>query len=358
MGQEPKARKGKKILIVDDVEANRFVLRNIIVDMGHQPMLAENGVQALKIVERMLPSLILLDVSMPEMDGYEFCTIMKGKPETRDIPIIFISAFDEPEDIIKGFNLGGEDYITKPFIQEVVQARVSVHLKLADATVEMQNVNRQLAASVQEQLKQMEEEKKNVLYALGSVARENACYDAEHMERLQYNCKILAQAMQLSPLYEHIISDTFIETIELAAPLCDLGNVAIPIDILQKHGRLNAEEKAVMQTHTTIGAKILNDIRTHGDYNDFVQMSIDVANYHHEHWDGTGYPRGLKGDEIPLSAQIVAVVSSYCALTEERVYREKFYDREGALEVMDVLAGSYFNASIYDICKKVSKQFH
>ena len=183
MGQEPKARKGKKILIVDDVEANRFVLRNIIVDMGHQPMLAENGVQALKIVERMLPSLILLDVSMPEMDGYEFCTIMKGKPETRDIPIIFISAFDEPEDIIKGFNLGGEDYITKPFIQEVVQARVSVHLKLADATVEMQNVNRQLAASVQEQLKQMEEEKKNVLYALGSVARENACYDAEHMER-------------------------------------------------------------------------------------------------------------------------------------------------------------------------------
>ena len=358
MGQEPKARKGKKILIVDDVEANRFVLRNIIVDMGHQPMLAENGVQALKIVERMLPSLILLDVSMPEMDGYEFCTIMKGKPETRDIPIIFISAFDEPEDIIKGFNLGGEDYITKPFIQEVVQARVSVHLKLADATVEMQNVNRQLAASVQEQLKQMEEEKKNVLYALGSVARENACYDTEHMERLQYNCKILAQAMQLSPLYEHIISDTFIETIELAAPLCDLGNVAIPTDILQKHGRLNEEEKAVMQTHTTIGAKILNDIRTHGDYNDFVQMSIDVANYHHEHWDGTGYPTGLKGDEIPLSAQIVAVVSAYCALTEERVYREKFYDREGALEVMDVLAGSYFNASIYDICKKVSKQFN
>lgn len=358
MGQEPKAREGKKILIVDDVEANRFVLRNIIVDMGHQPMLAENGVQALKIVERMLPSLILLDVSMPEMDGYEFCTIMKGKPETRDIPIIFISAFDEPEDIIKGFNLGGEDYITKPFIQEVVQARVSVHLKLADATVEMQNVNRQLAASVQEQLKQMEEEKKNVLYALGSVARENACYDTEHMERLQYNCKILAQAMQLSPLYEHIISDTFIETIELAAPLCDLGNVAIPTDILQKHGRLNEEEKAVMQTHTTIGAKILNDIRTHGDYNDFVQMSIDVANYHHEHWDGTGYPTGLKGDEIPLSAQIVAVVSAYCALTEERVYREKFYDREGALEVMDVLAGSYFNASIYDICKKVSKQFN
>ena len=178
------------------------------------------------------------------------------------------------------------------------------------------------------------------------------------MGGLRYNCRVLAQAMQLSPLYEHVISDTFIETIELAAPLCDLGNVAIPTDILQKHGRLNAEEKAVMQTHTTIGAKILNDIRTHGDYNDFVQMSIDVANYHHEHWDGTGYPRGLKGDEIPLSAQIVAVVSAYCALTEERVYREKFYDREGALEVMDVLAGSYFNASIYDICKKVSKQFH
>lgn len=354
MNKAPDAN-AKKILIVDDVETNRFVLRNIIMNMGNQPILAENGIQALKIVERVMPSLILLDVAMPEMDGYEFCNIMKSKAETRDIPIIFISAFDEPKDIIKGFTLGGEDYITKPFIQEVVQARVSVHLKLADATTTLQSVNRQLSASIQEQLKQMEQEKKNVLYALVSVARENACYDKEHMERLQYNCKILSQAMQLSPKFEHVISDTFIETMELAAPLCDLGNVAIPTDILQKKGELNIEERDIMRTHTVTGARILKDIRTHGDYNDFVQMSIDIANYHHERWDGSGYPEGLKGDEIPLSAQIVCMVSSYCALTEERVQRGP-YTREEALKIMEETPGKY-NREIFEICKMISRQF-
>lgn len=357
MEGKTKSKDGKKILIVDDVEANRFVLRNIIADMGHQPMLAENGVQALKIVERLLPSLILLDVSMPEMDGFEFCRILKGKPETRDIPIIFISAFDEPEDVIKGFNVGGEDYVTKPFIQEVVQARVSVHLKLKDVTSNLQKVNRQLAQSVQEQLKQMEEEKKNVLYALLSVAKENSCFDEHHMERLQYNCRILAQAMQLSPLYESVISDTFIETIELAAPLCDLGNVAVPTSILQKTGKLTEEEREAVERHTIVGANILEEIKGQGDYNDFVQMSIDIAKYHHENWDGSGYPVGLKGTEIPLPAQIVAIVSAYCALTEERVYRPA-YSREEAIKILDTIAGQKYNIDIFNICKKIVRQFH
>ena len=146
------------ILIVDDVEANRFVLRNIITDMGLQPILAENGVQALRIIERHRPQLILLDVSMPEMDGYEFCKIVKDNPNTRDIPIIFISAYDEPDDITKGFSLGGEDYITKPFIQEVVQARVGTHLKLYRAVQDLSETNRRLQVSVNEQLEQMEKD--------------------------------------------------------------------------------------------------------------------------------------------------------------------------------------------------------
>ena len=160
------------ILIVDDVETNRFVLRNIITDMGLQPILAENGVQALRIVERHRPQLILLDVSMPEMDGYEFCRLMKEDPVTRDIPIIFISAYDEPDDIITGFSLGGEDYITKPFIQEVVQARVSTHLKLHQAAQELAETNRRLQASVNEQLIQMEKEKKGITQRLfGAMKR-------------------------------------------------------------------------------------------------------------------------------------------------------------------------------------------
>lgn len=343
------------ILIVDDVEMNRFSLKNIISDMGYQAVLAENGIQALKIMEHCRPSLILLDVSMPEMDGYEFCTIMKKDVNTRDIPIVFISAYDDPGDIIKGFEIGGEDYITKPFIQEVVKARVSVHLKLYEATKNLQESNRRLQSSLTEQLKQIEMEKKNVLYALASVARENACYRAEYMERLRYNCRILSQAMQLSPKYESLISDSFVETIELVAPLCDLGNVSIPHEILKKEYPLTEEETKIMQTHTEIGAKILKDIRHMGDYNDFVEMSIQITNYHHENWDGTGYPEGLKGDEIPLPAQIVALAGTYCALTEDRSYR-KAYSAEEAIEIIEKDAGKKFNSDIFDIMKKISRQ--
>lgn len=345
------------ILVVDDVETNRFSLKNIIQDMGYQALLAENGIQALKIMEHCLPSLILLDVSMPEMDGFEFCDIIKKDVKTRDIPIIFISAYDETEDIIKGFSAGGEDYITKPFIQEVVRARVSVHLKLYETTKSLQESNRRLQASVNEQLKQMEQEKKNVLYALASVARENACYKEDYMERLQFNCKILSQAMQLSPMYESVISDGFVETIELVAPLCDLGNVSIPHEVLQKESPLSEEELKIVQSHTINGARILKDIRHLGDYNDFVEMSIEIANFHHENWDGTGYPMGLRGDEIPLSAQIVSVISAYCALTEDRTYR-KAYSREEAISILENEVNKKYNSNIFMIMKKIARQLH
>lgn len=357
MSGENAGKEIPRILIVDDVEENRFILRDIILEMGYQPILTENGEQALKMVERYPLQLIILDIAMPVMDGYEVCQIVKKNPDTREIPIIFISAFDEPSDISRGFALGGEDYITKPFIPEVVKARIGVHLKLYEANQSLHKINRQLQISVNEQLKQMENEKKNVLYALIRVARENACYDEQHMERLCYNCRVLAEAMQLSVAYGEVISDKFVDTIELAAPLCDLGNVAIPTDILQKKDSLNEEENEIMQTHTTIGARVLRDIEAAGDYNDFIKMSIDIANYHHENWDGSGYPSGIKGNEIPISAQIVAVVSEYCALTENRVYRQ-IYDKEEAFSIMEKDVSTKFNPDIFHILKKIYRQLH
>lgn len=357
MAQENNTKESVKILIVDDVSANRFVLRDIIQEMGYQPVLAENGMQALKIVNRLNPQLIILDIAMPEMDGYEFCKIVKENPNTRDIPIIFISAFDDPSDVVRGFDLGGEDYITKPFIPKVVKARLQLHLKLYEANNEMQEMNRRLQTSVNEQLHQLEMEKKNVLYALIRVARENACYDEDHMERMCYNCRILAEAMQLSAEYGHLISDSYIDTIELAAPLCDLGNVAMPTDLLQKKEALSPEDVEVIRTHTLVGARILEDIRDTGDYNDFLQMSIDIAHYHHENWDGSGYPCGKKGNEIPLSAQIVSVVSAYCAMTENRVYRDSYHIEE-TLAMMESDSGKKFNADIFQILRKIYRQLH
>lgn len=346
-----------KILIVDDVDTNRFVLRDIIKEMGYQPVLAENGVQALRIVDHLWPQLIILDIAMPEMDGYEFCEIMKKDPKTRDIPIIFISAFDNAQDVVKGFNTGGEDYITKPFLPEIVKARVGLHLKLYETNRELSESNRLLQASISKQLQQIELEKKNVLYALTRVARENAAYDVNHMERLSYNCQILAEAMQLTPQYGSMISDTYIETIGLATPLCDLGNVAIPTHILQKVDSLSEDETKTIQTHTTVGARVLQDIQTTGDYNDFLEMSYQIALYHHENWDGSGYPEHKKGEEIPLAAQIVAVVSDYCAMTEKRVYRDA-YSSEDALLMMEQEVGIKYNPKIFEVLKMIVRQLH
>lgn len=344
-----------KILIVDDVDTNRFVLKDIISDMGYQPILTENGEQALKIVERYDLSLIISDIAMPVMDGYELCKAIKSNVNKREIPIIFISAFDNPADVVKGFELGGADYITKPFIPEVVRARVGLHLKLSESAKELQEINRKLQASVREQLRQIEKEKSSVLYALIRVARENAAYDEGHMERLSQNCRILAEALQLSPQYEDEISDTFVDTIESAAPLCDLGNVSVPTDVLRKTGSLTTEELALIRNHTLVGAKILNDIQGSSDFNGFIQMSRDIAHFHHENWDGTGYPEKIHGEEIPLSAQIVSVAGAFCALTESRTYREA-YSKEKALEILNGESGRKYNPDILNILQKISRQ--
>ena len=344
-----------RILIVDDVETNRIILRNIITEMQYQPILTENGEQALKMVQHAHPQLVILDIAMPGMNGYEVCERIKANPQTREIPIIFISAYDHPEDIVTGFEHGCDDYIAKPFIPEVVKVRVDMQLKLHEAARRMSEMNRQLQASVNEQVKQIEKERRSVLYALLRVARENANYEESYMERLSHNCRKLTEAMQLSEAYDDVISDAYIDMIELAAPLCDLGNMAVPTDVLQKKGNLTPQEGEIMRKHTTIGADILRDVAGAGNNNNFIQMAIDIANYHHENWDGSGYPNGLKGKEIPLSAQIVGVVGAFCALTEDRTYREK-YSKENAWDILEQDVKVKYNPELFYILRKIARQ--
>ncbi|MDE6713756.1 MAG: response regulator [Lachnospiraceae bacterium] len=340
------------VLIVDDVEVNRVILDGIVSDMGYSTMLAADGAQALERIREKHPNLVLTDISMPEMDGYELCRVLKANVETRDIPIIFISAFDETKDIVKGFGLGGGDYITKPFIPELIRARVNVHLKLYEATLQAREANRRLQVSVKEQLKQMEQERKDMLYALAGVAAEYSSHGEDYIERMRHNCRVLAQSMQISPLFDDLISDSFVDIVELAAPLCDIGNIGVPKDILQKKGALDQEEQEIMRNHTKIGAKLLKDLNV---TNEFMQISMDIAHFHHENWDGSGYPEGKKEDEIPLAAQIVAMSSIFCALTEDRSFRNK-YSREEALEIMKQEQEQKFNPDVFNIFCKVARQ--
>lgn len=348
---ENKNTEKARILIVDDVEMNRLVLEEIIANLGAEPVLAESGEQALELIGKCKPQLILTDISMPGMDGYELCRILKKDERTRYIPIIFISAYDDPHDIIEGFTLGGEDYITKPFMAEVVKARVGVRLRLHEANRELKETNRRLQISVNEQLRQMELEKKNILYAMANISAQNADYEKDYADRLGRNCRLLAQGMQLSPAFEGQVSDTFIDTIELAAPLCDIGNIGIPKELLRKKEELTNEETAIVQNHTNIGAKLLRDIHANSDYNDFIRISMEIAQNHHENWDGSGYPAGLAKEEIPLGAQIVSVIERYCTLTEQADC-----SKEEALEKMSSESGTRFNPEIFKICRKISRQ--
>ncbi len=340
-----------KVLIVDDIETNRLILEDIIINMGCFPILADSGETALELMKEHTPQLVLTDISMPGMDGYELCKILKGNEETKNIPIVFISAFDNPQDIVDGLSYGGEDYITKPFVPKVIEARVGVHLRLHEAKQELMEMNRRLQISVDEQLKQMEQEKKHILYTLADVVAQNSDYQKEHVERLKKNCRILAQGMQLSPMFEDKISDMFVDTIELAAPLCDIGNIGIPMEILKKRTQLTKEEAAIMQTHTDIGAKFLSAFYVNNDYNDFISTSVDIIRHHHENWNGSGYPDGLAEDQIPLSAQIVAIMERYGMLTEE-----EGCSREEALDRMQADAGIKLNPAIFEICCKISRQ--
>ena len=267
MEKDKGSKRNALVLIVDDVEINREILGEIVSDMGYETQLAESGIQALECIKERLPNLVLSDISMPEMDGYELCR----------------------------------------------------------------------------------------LYALVDVAVKNSQYDEKYIERMRYNCSILAQSMQLSPLFSDVISDNFVDTVQLAAPLCDIGNIGISKDILQKKAALTEEERAIMRDHTKIGTKLLGDLKVSNDYNDFMQISMDITHYHHENWDGSGYPEGKQGNEIPLAAQIVAMSSMFCALTEERSFRRS-YDKEEALEIMRQEAQQKFNPDIFNIFCKVARQ--
>lgn len=345
------------VFIVDDMEINRIVLGEIISQMGCAPVLFESGEEVIEELRNRWksggkkPQLILTDISMPGMDGYELCRIIKGHENTRNIPIIFISAYNESKDIVEGFSHGCEDYITKPFIAEEVQARVGLHLKLYSVTRELREMNRHLQASVREQLRQMELEQKNFLRVLAGIAARSAGYDEAAMGRLKDNCRTLAQGMQLSPLFEERISDAYIDAIELAAPLCDIGNIGIPRDILQKKDALTKEEENILKSHTLIGAEILEEIRGSSDYNDFLNIAGEIVRCHHENWDGSGYPKGLKGEEIPLSARVISLTDRYCVLTGE----EKLSAAE-TLSVLGKEAGVRFDPDIYRICCKISRQ--
>ena len=343
------------ILIVDDINANLVVLTEMIRNAGYIARPVTGSRQAMSAIEVLAPHLILLDISMPEMDGFEFCAMLKKNVNTREIPIIFISAFNSTEDKIKGFKLGAVDYIAKPFEVEEVTLRINTHLKIYRMQQELEIYNKKLYKIINEQLRTIYEEQKNTLHVLAQLSTKRERNKGGHLERIGKNSRLLAMGLQLSPAYKELISNCFIDTIELASPLHDIGKIGISDHLLLNENFLSPEDMDIMKLHAEIGANTLREIYSSDDHNEFISMAIDIAQNHHENWDGSGYPKGLKGTRIPLSARIVAIIDAYdIAMIEHKPVLQNL--KEDCVRIIEEGAGTKFDPDIVRIFLRIQNQ--
>lgn len=343
------------ILAVDDTKLNLDILVSALGD-AYDISVAMNGEMALRLAAEGKPDLILLDIMMPGMDGFEVLKRLKEQPETREIPVIFLSAISDIPSKSKGFSLGAVDYIIKPFHVDEVIARVNTHLQLRHAQSSLQLFNDKLQSLVARQVDEINQSQLAMIFALAKLSHTRDDNTGMHLERVQHLCQVLAKALAHEPDFARIITPKFITAIFHASPLHDVGKVGIEDSILLKPGRLTPQEQEIMKTHTTIGATTLESVHKLYPNNEFVEMGIEIAKYHHEKWNGSGYPDGLKEEEIPLSARIMSVVDVYEALRSKRPYKEPF-SHEKTIEIIFADEGISFDPRILKTFSRMHGDF-
>lgn len=339
------------IMIVDDLPDNLDLLQNSLQGQGYNIVAFPRGAMALKAALKNPPDLILLDINMPEMDGFEVCRRLKMENTLKDIPVLFISALEASQDKIRAFSEGGVDYVTKPFHIEEVNARIRTHLSIVRMQKDLERHNMGLEALIKEKMRYIEEAHISTILAMVKLTEFRDSDTGFHIDRTRIICKILAEKLREQPAYKGFISDQFINDIYNAAPLHDIGKVGIPDYILLKPGKLTEDEWVIMKRHTTIGADTLREVQKKYVMNNYINMGIAIAQSHHEKWNGNGYPHGLSGLGIPLSARIMAVTDVYDALRSQRPYKPTF-SHETSLEIILKGAGTDFDPDIVDAFQK------
>ncbi|RDH85714.1 MAG: two-component system response regulator [endosymbiont of Galathealinum brachiosum] len=312
----------KTILIVDDESTNLTVL-NMTLDSHYRVRAANSGERALQIVNSdPRPDLILLDIMMPKMDGYAVLQKLKSDETTRDIPVIFFTAMDSEEEEEKGLAMGAVDYITKPIKPAILLARVKTHLMLKQAQDFLNDKNDYLEAEVSRRMQENQLIQNVSIRALAHLAEIRDPETGDHILRTQSYVKVLAKQLQGNFRFSNTITDHYIELLTKSAPLHDIGKVGIPDNVLLKPGSLNEKEWAIMKTHAEMGARAIEHAEKDVDESvEFLGLAKEIAHWHHEHWDGNGYPDGLAGNDVPLSARIMALADVFDALITVRVYK-------------------------------------
>jgi putative two-component system response regulator len=307
--------------------------------------------------------LVLLDIMMPEMDGYAVLDAMKDDDNLRHLPVIVISGVDELDSITRCLKRGADDYLTKPFNPTLLMARISACLErkhFSDTErkyrAHIENHNAELEERVREKVRELTEAQLGTIFAMSKLSESRDPETGEHLERMREYVRLLAENLRTVPRHAGIIDDAWVENLYAAAPLHDIGKVGIPDQILQKPGRLDAEEFTIMKLHAELGAKTLRAVNDQGLSNAFVRMGIDIAQGHHEKWDGSGYPDGLQGEAIPLAARILALADVYDALTSKRCYKEAFSHEKSKSIIMEG-AGKHFDPDVVQAFLNVEQAF-
>jgi len=345
------------ILVVDDTPDNIALLSTLLKDR-YKVRAANNGERALAIAAgQPRPDLILLDIMMPGMDGYEVCERLKIDPHTADIPVIFLTAKVQVEDEEFGLRLGAVDYITKPISPPIVLARVETHLTLKRARQFLQDRNAYLEAEVWRRSREVMAIQEVTIMAMASLAETRDNATGNHIRRTQHYVRALAQHLRHHPRFAAALNDETIELLFKSAPLHDIGKVGIPDRILLKPGRLTPDEFEIMKTHAALGRDAIAAAERCLDTPDsFLRFAREIAYSHQEKWDGSGYPEGLWGEQIPLSARLMVVADVYDALISRRIYKPAL-PHEQAVAMIREGRDQHFDPDIVDAFLECAEQF-
>ncbi len=345
------------ILVVDDTPDN-IALLSALLKERYKVRAANNGERALAIAAgQPRPDLILLDIMMPGMDGYEVCERLKVDPHTADIPVIFLTAKVQVEDEEFGLRLGAVDYITKPISPPIVLARVETHLTLKRARQFLQDRNAYLEAEVWRRSREVMAIQEVTIMAMASLAETRDNATGNHIRRTQHYVRVLAQHLRHHPRFAAALNDETIELLFKSAPLHDIGKVGIPDRILLKPGRLTPDEFEIMKTHAALGRDAIAAAERCLDTPDsFLRFAREIAYSHQEKWDGSGYPEGLWGEQIPLSARLMAVADVYDALISRRIYKPAL-PHEQAVAMIREGRDQHFDPDIVDAFLECAEQF-
>ena len=342
------------ILVVDDTPGNLAVMTALLKD-DYRVKVAHNGERALRLVHSgEPPALILLDVMMPGLDGYEVCRRLKADPATESIPVIFLTARTDAEDETLGFSLGAVDYIGKPINPMVVKARIQAHLMAKSMTDFLRGKSDVLEAEVARRTAEIQDLQDALVLSMASLAETRDNETGNHLRRTQHYVKRLAEQLRQHPPFASLLDDRNIDLLFKSAPLHDIGKVGIPDHILLKPGPLDAQEFEIMKTHTTLGREAIESAeQSIGRPVPFLRFAKEIALSHQEKWDGSGYPEGLKGDAIPLSARLMALADVYDALISRRVYKPAF-THEASVKIILEAGGRHFDPEVvaaFDVVK-------